>query len=66
MTDTEKPLFKLTPQSEGAFYMLSKWVHDEDRMLEDGWEEVSFRYGIAYGSVKVEKVSEVGDMPTWG
>ena len=29
MTDTEKPLFKLTHESKGGFYILHKWVHDE-------------------------------------
>ena len=29
MTDTEKPLFKLTQESRWSFYTLHKWVHDE-------------------------------------
>ena len=29
MTDTKKPLFKLTNTRKGAFYTLTKWVHDE-------------------------------------
>ena len=29
MTATEKPLFKLTNTRKGAFYTLTKWVHDE-------------------------------------
>ena len=29
MPDTEKPLFKLTPQAKGSFYCLYKWANEE-------------------------------------
>ena len=29
MTDTEKLLFKLTPQAKGSFYCLYKWANEE-------------------------------------
>ena len=29
MPDTEKPLFKLTPQAKGSFYYLYKWANED-------------------------------------
>ncbi len=35
MTDTEKPLFKLTHESKWGFYILHKWVHDEKNVYAE-------------------------------
>ena len=45
MPDTEKPLFRLTPQAKGSFYCLYKWANEEINV---------------YGEMEVEEVSEVG------
>ena len=39
---------------------LENYGYDDDRLREDGWEEVGLRVGIAHGDVEIEKVSEVG------